>query len=161
MWWRFTKTAIFSVLAPGTVGFAIPFRLGRTAENAVAIPWLQIPLGVVIFVLGVSIYLRCAWDFVVQGLGTPAPIDAPKVLVVRGLYRFTRNPMYVGVSAMIAGQMVYRGSATIATYLCVVVAFFYLFVVFYEEPILRRQFSAQYEEYCARVPRWFWPPHRT
>lgn len=161
MWWRLTKTAIFSVLAPGTVGVLIPFWLRRSAAHYFPVPPLQIPLGILMFVIGAGIYLWCAWDFVVKGFGTPAPIDAPKVLVVQGLYRFTRNPMYVGVSSMVVGQMIYWGSSAIAVYLLLVITAFSLFVIFYEEPALRRQFGAAYEEYCRRVPRWFGPQRAT
>jgi protein-S-isoprenylcysteine O-methyltransferase Ste14 len=138
VWWRLTKTAIFSVLAPGTVGVLIPFWLQRSAAHYFLVPSLQIPLGILVFVMGAGIYLWCARDFAVKGLGTPAPIDAPKVLVVQGLYRFTRNPMYVGVSSMVCGQMIYWGSSAIAVYLLLVIAAFSLFVIFYEEPALRR-----------------------
>ncbi|HEY1483034.1 MAG TPA: isoprenylcysteine carboxylmethyltransferase family protein [Candidatus Acidoferrum sp.] len=117
--------------------------------------------GGLLLLLGLSVYLWCAWDFAVKGLGTPAPIDAPKNLVVQGLYRYTRNPMYVGVAAMIAGQAIYRGSVAVALYLGVVVILFNLFVLFYEEPTLRRQFGEQYNNYCRAVPRWFLPSRRT
>lgn len=161
MWWRLTKSAIFSVLAPGTVGVLIPFWLRQSSAHYFPAPPLQIPLGILLFALGAGIYLSCAWDFAVKGFGTPAPIDAPKVLVVQGLYRFTRNPMYVGVSAMVAGQTIYWGFSTIAVYLALVITAFSLFVTFYEEPTLRRQFGAAYEEYCRRVPRWFGPRRAT
>ena len=76
-------------------------------------PLVTRALGLAVFLIGIAIYLWCAWDFAVKGLGTPAPIDAPRLLVVKGLYRFTRNPMYVGVSAMILGQAAYYGSFSI------------------------------------------------
>jgi len=69
--------------------------------------------------------------------------------------------MYVGVSAMIAGHAIYRGSIAIALYLCVVITLFNLFVLFYEEPTLRRQFGEQYSNYCRAVPRWFLPSRHT
>jgi protein-S-isoprenylcysteine O-methyltransferase Ste14 len=154
MWWRLLKTTIFSVLVPGMVGLWAPYSLRKSAENHTILPLLQTLAGGALLLVGVSIYLWCAWDFAVKGLGTPAPIDAPKNLVVQGLYRFTRNPMYVGVAAMILGQAIFWSSLAITIYLCVVVAFFNLFVLFYEEPTLRHQFGAQYEEYCRAVPRW-------
>ena len=107
-----------------------------------------------LLVCGAAIYFWCAWDFVAKGLGTPAPIDAPRVLVVNGLYRFTRNPMYVGVFSAIQGQAIYYGSGHVAIYGVAMLTMAYLFVVFYEEPTLRRLFGGQYEEYCRRVPRW-------
>jgi protein-S-isoprenylcysteine O-methyltransferase Ste14 len=161
VWWRLLKTAIFSVVAPGTVGLLIPYSLRNSAEDRIVVPLAQHAVGGLLLLVGASIYLWCAWDFAVKGLGTPAPIDAPKNLVVQGIYRYTRNPMYVGVAAMIAGQAIYRGSIAIALYLCVVITLFNLFVLFYEEPTLRRQFGEQYSNYCRAVPRWFLPSRHT
>jgi protein-S-isoprenylcysteine O-methyltransferase Ste14 len=142
---------------PGSVGLYVPNQLGNSAGRHVVFSLLQSLVGGLLLLLGVAIYLWCAWDFTVKGFGTPAPIDAPKVLVVKGLYRFTRNPMYVGVAAMIAGQGIYFGSAATGIYFCVVVLFFNLFVLLYEEPVLRRKFGAQYDAYRLSVPRWILP----
>ena len=106
MFWRLVKTALFTIVAPGTVALYLPQMLrdrsaDHRARSVYAYPWAAL------FLCGAAIYLRCAWDFAAKGLGTPAPIDAPRVLVVKGLYRFTRNPMYVGVAAMIAAQAGY------------------------------------------------------
>jgi protein-S-isoprenylcysteine O-methyltransferase Ste14 len=161
VWWRLLKTAVFSVVAPGSVGLLAPYLLRDSGKNRIVFPAAQHVLGGLFLLLGVSIYLWCGWDFVVKGLGTPAPIDAPKNLVVQGLYRYTRNPMYVGVAAMIAGQSIYRGSIAMALYLFVVITLFNLFVLFYEEPTLRRQFGEQYNTYCRAVPRWFLPSRHT
>jgi len=87
-------------------------------------------------------------------MGTPAPIDAPKKLVVNGLYRFVRNPMYVGVFCLILSQAMNLCSRPILFYICFVGVCFHLFIVFYEEPHLRRIFREQYEDYCRQVPRW-------
>jgi len=151
VFWRILKTGIFTLVLPGTVGLYVPQLLKSAPHN---LPPFFEWMGVVLFLCGAAIYLWCAWDFVSKGLGTPAPIDAPRVLVVKGLYRFTRNPMYVGVLSVILGQALYYGSAVVALYGCVVFAAFYLFVLFYEEPTLRRLFGAQYEAYCRTVPRW-------
>jgi protein-S-isoprenylcysteine O-methyltransferase Ste14 len=152
--WRLFKTAVFTLLVPGTVGVLGPQWV---KNNASEVPVAARALASALFLIGAAIYLWCAWDFAVKGFGTPAPIDAPRLLVVKGLYRFTRNPMYVGVSSMIAGQGIYYGSSSIAVYLLVVVLFFNLFVRFYEEPTLRRLFGEQYTKYCRRVPRWILP----
>ena len=153
MIWRLIKTAIFTLVAPGTVALYLPAMLReRSADHAIhsfyLYPWLAL------FLCGAAIYLWCAWDFAVKGLGTPAPIDAPRVLVVRGLYRFTRNPMYVGVATMIAAQAGYYRSRSVAVYLLFVVLAFHTFVRLYEEPTLRGLFGEQYETYCRTVPRW-------
>ena len=153
MIWRLMKTAIFTVLAPGTVALYLPGMLrersaGPAMHSFYLYPWLAL------FLCGAAIYLWCAWDFAVKGRGTPAPIDAPRVLLVQGLYRFTRNPMYVGVATMIAAQAGYYRSRSVAVYLLLVVLAFHTFVRLYEEPTLRGLFGEQYETYCRTVPRW-------
>ena len=156
MFWRLVKTALFTIVAPGTVALYLPQmlrdgsadHLANLARSVYAYPW------VALFLCGAAIYLRCAWDFAAKGLGTPAPIDAPRVLVVKGLYRFTRNPMYVGVAAMIAAQAGYYRSGSLAIYLLVVLLAFHTFVRLYEEPTLHRLFGEAYETYCRTVPRW-------
>jgi protein-S-isoprenylcysteine O-methyltransferase Ste14 len=158
MFWRIIKTAIFTVVMPGTIGVYLPQTLKNPAAQ---VPALLEYAGVALFVCGAATYFWCAWDFVSKGLGTPAPIDAPRVLVVKGLYRFTRNPMYVGVLGVIVGQALYYQSRSVAMYACVVFLGFYLFVLAYEEPTLRRLFGAQYEEYCREVPRWILPLPRS
>lgn len=157
MFSRIVKTAVFSIVAPGTVGILLPQALGGAGGSGRSLR--EIP-GVALFALGVAVYLWCAWDFVSEGLGTPAPIDAPRVLVVQGLYRFTRNPMYVGVLAMIFGQALAYRSKSISIYGSGVLGALYLFVLVYEEPTLRRLFGSEYEEYCRRVPRWLLPIRR-
>jgi protein-S-isoprenylcysteine O-methyltransferase Ste14 len=158
MFWRLIKTLLFTLVIPGTVGVYLPQWL---KSDAVQLPFPLRAAGLALFACGVAIYFWCAWDFVSKGLGTPLPIDAPRVLVVKGLYRFTRNPMYVGVLSVILGQASYYGSLRVARYAGVVLAGFYLFVLFYEEPTLRNLFGEQYEEYCRKVPRWLLPHWRT
>jgi protein-S-isoprenylcysteine O-methyltransferase Ste14 len=151
VFWRIVKTLVFTIVVPGTVAVYIPQTLkGSRVSLPVPFPWI----GVALIGCGAAIYLWCAWDFAVKGLGTPAPIDAPRVLVVNGLYRFSRNPMYAGVFTAIEGQALYYGSGHIAVYGCVMLTIAYVFVVLYEEPTLRRLFGNQYDEYCRRVPRW-------
>ena len=151
MFWRIVKTLLFTVVMPGTVGVYVPQAL---RHGGVPLVEALRYLGAGLAACGGLTYFWCAWDFVSKGLGTPAPIDAPRVLVVKGLYRFTRNPMYLGVASVIFGQALFYGSRSVAVYGCVVVLAFNLFVFFYEEPALKRLFGAQYEEYCAKVPRW-------
>lgn len=112
--------------------------------------------------LGAAVYLRCAWDFAVGGQGTPAPIDAPRRLVIRGLYRLVRNPMYLGVLTVLLCEAALFRSLTLLAYAgCFAVAF-HLFVLCYEEPTLRAKFGEEYEAYRRAVPRWLprlraWP----
>jgi protein-S-isoprenylcysteine O-methyltransferase Ste14 len=109
-------------------------------------------------VLGFAVAIRCIWDFGWTGRGTPAPIAPPQRLVVVGFYRYVRNPMYVGFAVGWIGLWIVFGHPNpiaIAAVAAVALAI-HLFVVFYEEPTLRKKFGADYEEYCRNVRRW-WP----
>jgi protein-S-isoprenylcysteine O-methyltransferase Ste14 len=146
------KTLVFVILAPGTVLVWVPYvLLGKNILLPVAwARWLAfLPL-----VLGVAVLAKCAWDFAVVGLGTPAPIDPPKSLVASGLYRYVRNPMYVAIALVLGSEALLFGSRRLLMYALCVVACFVLFVMLYEEPALRRKFGASYETYCRAVPRW-------
>jgi protein-S-isoprenylcysteine O-methyltransferase Ste14 len=90
----------------------------------------------------------------VRGHGTPAPIDAPKHLVVHGLYKYVRNPMYIGVLLVIVGAAVLFQSRRVLVYGAIVGLFFHLFVVLFEEPLLRKKFGESYLSYCRGVGRW-------
>jgi len=145
------RNLLFTLLVPGTVAGMLPFLLSRDG-SAAAGPLRG--LAVVLFAVGIAIYGWCVWDFASFGRGTPAPIDAPKKLVVRGLYHYSRNPMYVGVlTTILAWSALYR-SAEIALYAAVVATAFQLFVRLYEEPHLEGEFGAEYAAYRERVGRW-------
>src|SRR5438445_12569772 len=146
------KTLIFSVIVPGFVAVLVPYWLrGSDAIPALGAAGL---IGTVVIGAGPAIYLRCAWDFAYHGRGTPAPIDPPKILISRGLHRFVRNPMYLGVLCVIFGQAELFRSVRILIYGVCLWLVFHLFVIVYEEPTLRKQFGASYEEYRRMVPRW-------
>lgn len=146
--WLLIKNLAFTVLVPGSVAVFVPvlvFARGPAQPSIIAIALL---------LAGGSIYAWCVWDFAVAGRGTPAPIDPPKDLVVRGLYRYTRNPMYVGVLTVIFGWALLFRAWPIALYGACVGAGFHLFVILYEEPHLTAVFGAAYQRYCAAVSRW-------
>jgi protein-S-isoprenylcysteine O-methyltransferase Ste14 len=149
------KTLLFTVIVPGAATVYIPYWLLASPSARASLPignfryWGLIPV-----LLGAAIYCWCAWDFTFTGRGTPAPIDPPKELVVKGLYRCTRNPMYVGVLALLFGEAVFFASWQLFIYAGVVFLIFHLFVMLYEEPALRRKFGGSYERYCETVPRW-------
>ncbi len=145
----FVKNLVFTLLVPATVAGYVPWRIARGQ------PAGNFAIASIFFAIGVSIYLWCVWDFAAFGGGTPAPIDAPKRLVVRGLYRYTRNPMYIGVLLTIAGWAVLFSSWHIWFYAFCAGSTFHLVIVLYEEPHLHRVFGAAYEQYCSRVGRWF------
>jgi protein-S-isoprenylcysteine O-methyltransferase Ste14 len=113
-----------------------------------------LPPGIVPLIAGVVIVLWCVRDFYVQGRGTLAPWDPPKNLVTRGLYQFTRNPMYVGVLLVLCGWAAWKTSPLLAIYTVVMAIAFHLRVILYEEPRLNRQFPEAWFAYSAKVPRW-------
>ena len=148
-------------LAVGSAFFALwfwllPQWLGFRVETAGAARWRW--LAAVPSVLGFAVALRCIWDFGWTGRGTPAPVAPPQRLVVVGFYRYVRNPMYLGFALGWIGLWIVFGRASVAAIAGVAAAAVavMLFVRFYEEPVLRKKFGAEYEEYCRNVPRW-WP----
>ena len=150
--WPVFNTILFTIFVPGTVAVVIPLWLVgnvRWHGNAPA-TWM----GAVVAVIGAAIYLRCAWEFAVRGLGTPSPIAPTKFLVTTALHRYIRNPMYIGVALVILGESVMFRSLHLALYAAAMLTIAHLFVVLYEEPTLRRQFGESYDEYVRTVPRW-------
>jgi protein-S-isoprenylcysteine O-methyltransferase Ste14 len=150
----FLKNLLFTVFVPGTVAGFVPFRIVSRDPGMVAWSATRLILAAPVAVLGSSIYLSCLWDFAVTGRGTPAPIDPPKHLVVRGLYRRVRNPMYVGVLLVVAAWALLFRSSAVAWYGVAVALLVHSFVVLVEEPLLRRRFGAAYQAYRRAVPRW-------
>jgi protein-S-isoprenylcysteine O-methyltransferase Ste14 len=149
----YLKALLFVIFVPGTFLVAIPYFLLASGRGLFEIgiwKWF----GLVPLVLGGMTLLGCVWDFARIGRGTPVPIDPPKVLVKRGMYRFTRNPMYVGVLATLGGEALLFQSLALLGLAIFMGLIFHLFVVFYEEPVLRRKFGNAYEEYLKSVPRW-------
>jgi protein-S-isoprenylcysteine O-methyltransferase Ste14 len=145
------------VLVPGTIAGVVPWLLtGWEARDT----WLPLRVvGVVLIVAGVAVLLHAFLRFVVEGVGTPAPIAPTQQLVVGGLYRYVRNPMYLAVAATIVGQALVLGQPVLLFYAALFGVTVYSFVRLYEEPTLGRQFGEQYEEYRRAVPGW-WPRRR-
>jgi protein-S-isoprenylcysteine O-methyltransferase Ste14 len=150
--WAIFKTLLFTVLVPGAVTVLIPYYLLPAGTRAEFSGWRF--LGPPLIVLGAAGYFWCAWNFAWRGLGTPAPIDPPRILVARGPYRFVRNPMYVSVLTVVVGEAVLFASLSILIAAAIGWLFFHTFVVLYEEPTLRSKFGSSYEGYCRQVPRW-------
>lgn len=153
----FLKNLLFTVLVPGTVAVYVPQLIAQGRSTASG---FSLTVAIALLLLGAAVYAWCLWDFATFGRGTPAPIDAPKKLVVRGLYRYTRNPMYVGVLTVILGWVALFRATTLVFYALAVGTCFQLFVVLYEEPHLEREFGDQYEAYRSRVRRWLPIPYR-
>src|SRR6266487_6326339 len=148
------KTLMFTILVPGTLLGVVPWLLlRRSGGGALAIPsiWL---IGLLPLLLGIGLYFWCAGEFTFIGKGTPAPIDAPKFLVREGPYRWVRNPMYLAVFSVVIGEAILFHSLLLVGYVLLVGLVVHLFVVFYEEPRLARQFGESYEAYLRTVPRW-------
>src|SRR5262245_3506548 len=110
--------------------------------------------GLPILVIGTLIYFRCLWEFAARGRGIPAPLDHPKQLVVTGLYRYVRNPMYVGVFIVLIGEVLLFRSSGLLVFTAGWFVFVHLNVVFYEERVLRRKFGESYARYFQAVHRW-------
>jgi protein-S-isoprenylcysteine O-methyltransferase Ste14 len=148
-------SAVFLVVAPGIVAGYLPWTmtgwkvqpplLGLAATRVV---------GAIVLALGLIGLLDSFRRFAVEGLGTPAPVFPTRTLVVTGLYRYVRNPMYCGVVGAILGQALLFGSNSLIVYGGVVWLAFHLFVIAYEEPRLRATYGPRYDEYRARVRRW-------
>jgi protein-S-isoprenylcysteine O-methyltransferase Ste14 len=149
------KNILFTVFVPGTVAAYLPLRVVSRPPATLSFDWHPSQIAALLpLMLGAAIYFWCLWDFAVSGRGTPAPIDAPKQLVVRGLYRYIRNPMYVGVLLVIVGWAVFLQSTQVLVYGAVVGIGFHGFVVLIEEPLLKSKFGDAYLGYCQEVGRW-------
>jgi len=155
-------SAVFLVIAPGVVAGLIPWWLTGWRIGA-AYPVPVRVTGAVMTAAGAAVLLGAFAQFAVQGRGTPAPPAPTEQLVVRGLYRYVRNPMYLAVLAVITGQAILLGRPVLLGYAAVVAAAFVAFVYGYEQPTLARRYGAQYQAYRQDVPGW-WPrlrPART
>ena len=149
------RALFFVAILPGVVAGYVPYRI-LLASSGFHFPALH-PASVaasVLALIGVIVLLRCVWDFFARGKGTLAPIDPPRHLVVSGLYRYTRNPMYNGVLAVLLGEAWLFSSTSMLEYALFVIVAFHLFVVLYEEPVLDAQFHESYRAYRKAVPRW-------
>jgi len=114
------------------------------------------PLGWIVVAIGAAIGLPCVWEFAWRGLGTPAPFDPPRKLVISGPYRFVRNPMYFGMGLVLIGEAIVFPNITLLMLGLTAALFLFVtaFVIVYEEPTLRRTFGTDYEAYCRAVRRW-------
>lgn len=150
-------SAMFFLAAPGMVAGLIPWLLTWWQSREVGTWWLVAQIvGVALIAAAVAVVVHSFARFVSEGRGTPAPVAAPEQLVVGGLYRYVRNPMYVGVVGAILGQALLLARWELGVYAGVVALVVTAFVTAYEEPELSRRFGEQYTEYQRHVGRW-WP----
>ncbi len=140
------------LVVPGVTGGLVPFLLTGWETEAIWLP-LRVAGGIAL-AAGIAAAVTAFLHFVVEGLGTPAPVAPPERLVVGGLYRHVRNPMYVAVTAAIAGRALIAGSVVLLVYGVVVWAACAAFVRLHEEPALGRRYGARYDAYRREVPAW-------
>ncbi|MBI5284511.1 MAG: isoprenylcysteine carboxylmethyltransferase family protein [Chloroflexi bacterium] len=153
-------TAVFVAIAPGALVVGVPALIVWLSGASAGGPAL-IAAAAVVLAAGLAIFAWCVSDFVTRGKGTPDPNRPPTELVVHGLFRIVRNPMYTGVVTMIAGEALLFLSPWLLAWAVAVLLVFHLRVVIYEEPTLARTFGASWDAYRARVPRWLPRVHRT
>jgi len=149
----FLKNVLFAILLPGTVTLWIPWLILHGTHASIHWSFSCVP-ALLILALGSSILLRCIWDFAVSGRGTLAPIDPPLHLVMSGLYRYVRNPMYLGVLLVVISEAWLFRSGALLVQAGVAFIVVHGFVLLYEEPHLQRQFGSSYADYCQSVNRW-------
>ena len=147
------RNLVFVVLVPGVVGGLVPWLI--TGYEGRGVPVIVAVIAWAFILEGTAVLLYGVWHFAVEGRGTPAPVAPTERLVVSGPYLYVRNPMYLGVGAVILGQALLFPSAAIFIYLAAFAVVVLIFVKAYEEPTLQRTFGDEYTEYRAVVPAWF------
>jgi protein-S-isoprenylcysteine O-methyltransferase Ste14 len=152
--WLALRSLLWTVLLPGMVAGFIPWRYFGVGETRIDWESARHLTGVVAIAGGVALLAACIFEFGRSGRGTLSPADPPRELVVRGLYRYVRNPMYLAVTAILGGELLLRPSGVFAWYAIGWFIAVNLFVIGYEEPTLRRQFGESYERYTKEVGRW-------
>jgi protein-S-isoprenylcysteine O-methyltransferase Ste14 len=150
------RVLAFTVFLPGLITVYAPLWLIITPARVAALwpPDAWRAPALLFIAAGMGVYLMCAWRFAVEGLGTPAPWDPPRRLVTGGLYRWTRNPMYVGLVCALLGEAWLFESRSQVVYAGLLALAFHLRVIIYEEPKLHELFGADFEAYRGRVRRW-------
>ena len=150
------RNLFFTILQPGLVAGLFPYWiLGDLFSKAFAEPFYgQKYFAILVFVVGFLVMVFCILQFAVEGRGTLSPIDPTKKLVIKGLYKYSRNPTYAGVVLMLIGETVFFTSRSLLGYSVFIFLCFHFFVILVEEPRLRRDFSAEYSIYCKKVRRW-------
>jgi protein-S-isoprenylcysteine O-methyltransferase Ste14 len=156
------RSLVWAVLLPGVFAGYIPWRYfglrSVTLDSQRPLHWV----GLLAIVVGVVFLALCILEFARSGRGTLSPLDPPRALVIRGPYRYVRNPMYLSVTLIVLGEVLLIQSRSLLAYWVIWFAVVNLFVRGYEEPWLRRQFGAAYDRYTASVGRWLprlrpWP----
>ena len=153
--WLGLRNLAMIVLFPGTVAIYIPYTLLEPVSWPSVGDWTLFHfLGAIAVLLGIGILLSCVWSFARIGRGTLAPFDETRTLVVAGLYRYVRNPMYIGVVIILLGEAMFFWSRPLIAYTLIMFGLFNLLIIGYEEHRLRHKYGDEYRQYCASVGRW-------
>ncbi|MBK8956581.1 MAG: isoprenylcysteine carboxylmethyltransferase family protein [Saprospiraceae bacterium] len=150
------RNLFFIIVQPGLVTLLIPYLLYKKFEIPVQDFEIK-PLPILLFFLfiaGFAILLHCVYRFIHQGIGTLSPLDPTKHLVTKGLYAYSRNPMYIGVMAMLIAESFYFRSSLLGCYTLCIFLLFNAFILLHEEPRLQKVFGSDYQKYKAKVRRW-------
>jgi protein-S-isoprenylcysteine O-methyltransferase Ste14 len=149
-----SRSLLWTILFPGLFAVYVPWRFFGLGQVEIDMFRATQVLGCLFIIAGAALLAACIFEFARSGRGTLSPADPPRLLVVRGLYRYVRNPMYLSVTTIVLGEALLAGSWPLALYWAIWFLVANLFVIGYEEPTLRRRFGASYEEYTQRVGRW-------
>ena len=147
------KTILYMGGMHGYFTFHLPFQIARLGSSLFDLGSLRI-IAFPLWLTGTWVIIRCMVDIIRRGNGTPAHLDPPKALVVTGLYRHVRNPIYVGALLVQLGTIIWSGSGLLILYLLCFIVAFHVLIVFFEEPVLKNKFGAAYDKYRQDVPRW-------
>jgi len=150
----FVRNLIFTILQPGVAVVLVPYLIIRGTADTIDGRSAWQYSGVVLMAVGAAVLLLCIIRFATEGRGTISPLDPTRRLVIRGLYRYTRNPMYLGAIVALVGETIFWWSTAMAIYTAIVFAAFHLFILLHEEPRLERDFGAEYDDYRSTVRRW-------
>lgn len=148
------RSLLWTILLPGMFAGYVPWRFFGVSRVQLDLANPLDLLGLVLIAAGIALLAACIWEFARRGRGTLSPVDPPRELVVQGLYRYVRNPMYLSVATIVLGEVLLTRSTALLLYWAVFFTATNLFVLLYEEPTLRRQFGESYDRYTQRVGRW-------
>ena len=152
---RVLKILFLIIIGPGSVIVFIPCLVISFFSPPDYYKIVQLRyIGIIPVLIGLVISLWCFYDFISVGKGTPVPTDPPKKLVIIGMYRFVRNPMYIGILFLLFGEAIFFKSFVLLGYTACVYCLFQIFIIGFEEPMLKTKFGKKYEDYCNIVPRW-------
>jgi len=152
--WLAFRSLVWAALLPGLFAGYVPWTYFGLSQVQPDLRNVAHVVGLVCIGLGVALLGACILEFARSGRGTLAPVDPPRELVVQGLYRYVRNPMYLSVTTIVLGELLLTRSRALLVYWIIWFAAVNLFVIGYEEPTLRRRFGVSYERYTQQVGRW-------